>query len=187
MSTAITSRRCSGVDEYGSRRPASARPRRPQADVVHGLSPRRRPRRHAQRDLDPLHRRLRRAHGAEDRRARRQTQFAGRVDGVYAFTHPFGCSQLGDDLDAHPPDARRARQPSQCRRRADPRPRLRDQPARPLLAGDGGVDRARLRALHRPGRGRRDRGGPGAGRRAGRDRRSGPSASPARCPTWSSD
>ena len=27
-------------------------------------------------------------------------QFAGKVDGVYAFTHPFGCSQLGDDLDA---------------------------------------------------------------------------------------
>src|SRR5690606_4537333 len=23
----------------------------------------------------------------------------GRVDGVHAFTHPFGCSQLGDDLD----------------------------------------------------------------------------------------
>jgi altronate hydrolase len=26
-------------------------------------------------------------------------RFAGRVDGVYAFTHPFGCSQLGEDLD----------------------------------------------------------------------------------------
>jgi len=25
-------------------------------------------------------------------------RFAGRVDGVFAFTHPFGCSQLGDDL-----------------------------------------------------------------------------------------
>jgi altronate hydrolase len=25
-------------------------------------------------------------------------KFAGRVDGVHAFTHPFGCSQLGDDL-----------------------------------------------------------------------------------------
>lgn len=25
---------------------------------------------------------------------------AGRVDGVHAFTHPFGCSQLGDDLSA---------------------------------------------------------------------------------------
>jgi len=27
-------------------------------------------------------------------------RFKGRVDGVYAFTHPFGCSQLGDDLSA---------------------------------------------------------------------------------------
>jgi len=27
-------------------------------------------------------------------------RFAGRVDGVHAFTHPFGCSQLGDDLSA---------------------------------------------------------------------------------------
>ena len=36
---------------------------------VHGLSPRGRPRRHAQRDLDPVHRRLRRPH----RRAHRAT------------------------------------------------------------------------------------------------------------------
>ena len=27
-------------------------------------------------------------------------RYAGRIDGVYAFTHPFGCSQLGDDLEA---------------------------------------------------------------------------------------
>ena len=27
-----------------------------------------------------------------------QQRFAGRVDGVHAFPHPFGCSQLGDDL-----------------------------------------------------------------------------------------
>ncbi|THD77063.1 MAG: altronate dehydratase [Phenylobacterium sp.] len=27
-------------------------------------------------------------------------KFAGRVDGVHALTHPFGCSQLGDDLSA---------------------------------------------------------------------------------------
>jgi len=26
-------------------------------------------------------------------------QFAGRVDGVHSFTHPFGCSQLGSDLE----------------------------------------------------------------------------------------
>jgi altronate hydrolase len=25
-------------------------------------------------------------------------QFKGRIDGIHAFTHPFGCSQLGDDL-----------------------------------------------------------------------------------------
>src|SRR5690606_22497503 len=34
-----------------------------------------------------------------ERIARRASErFAGRVDGVHAFTHPFGCSQLGDDL-----------------------------------------------------------------------------------------
>jgi altronate hydrolase len=34
-----------------------------------------------------------------ERIARRASiQFAGRVDGIHAFTHPFGCSQLGDDL-----------------------------------------------------------------------------------------
>jgi altronate hydrolase len=27
-------------------------------------------------------------------------RFSGRTDGVHAFVHPFGCSQLGDDLDA---------------------------------------------------------------------------------------
>jgi altronate hydrolase len=27
------------------------------------------------------------------------TRFAGQIDGVYALTHPFGCSQTGDDLD----------------------------------------------------------------------------------------
>lgn len=27
-------------------------------------------------------------------------QFVGRVDGIHAFPHPFGCSQLGDDLSA---------------------------------------------------------------------------------------
>lgn len=30
--------------------------------------------------------------------AKAHARFAGRVDGVYAFTHPHGCSQLGDDL-----------------------------------------------------------------------------------------
>lgn len=27
------------------------------------------------------------------------TRFAGRIDGIHAFPHPYGCSQLGDDLD----------------------------------------------------------------------------------------
>lgn len=31
---------------------------------------------------------------------RADTLHAGRVDGVHAFVHPFGCSQLGSDLDA---------------------------------------------------------------------------------------
>ncbi len=30
--------------------------------------------------------------------ARAQLRHAGRIDGVHAFVHPFGCSQLGDDL-----------------------------------------------------------------------------------------
>lgn len=30
--------------------------------------------------------------------ARAAERHAGRIDGVHAFTHPFGCSQLGDDL-----------------------------------------------------------------------------------------
>jgi len=30
--------------------------------------------------------------------AKANAKFAGRVDGVHAFTHPHGCSQLGDDL-----------------------------------------------------------------------------------------
>ncbi len=29
---------------------------------------------------------------------RASARFAGRVDGIHAFPHPFGCSQLGDDL-----------------------------------------------------------------------------------------
>ncbi len=29
-----------------------------------------------------------------------QRRFAGRTDGIYAFGHPFGCSQLGDDLNS---------------------------------------------------------------------------------------
>ena len=70
-STRTTSQRCSRAwTNIDSRR---ARPARlsltRRAAVVHGLSTRGRPRRHAQRDLDPLHRRLRRPH----RRAHRAT------------------------------------------------------------------------------------------------------------------
>lgn len=36
---------------------------------------------------------------AAERIAREATErYAGRVDGVFTFSHPFGCSQLGDDL-----------------------------------------------------------------------------------------
>jgi altronate hydrolase len=40
------------------------------------------------------------ARTAERIAAEAQRRFAGRVDGVIALTHPFGCSQLGDDLAA---------------------------------------------------------------------------------------
>jgi altronate hydrolase len=35
---------------------------------------------------------------AERLAARIGERFAGRIDGVHAFSHPYGCSQLGDDL-----------------------------------------------------------------------------------------
>jgi altronate hydrolase len=37
-------------------------------------------------------------HAAERIARMASDRFAGRVDGVYAFAHPYGCSQLGDDL-----------------------------------------------------------------------------------------
>ena len=38
---------------------------------------------------------------AAERIARAASErFAGRIDGVHAFAHPYGCSQLGDDLKA---------------------------------------------------------------------------------------
>lgn len=40
------------------------------------------------------------ARTAERIAAEAQRRFAGRVDGVHALTHPFGCSQLGGDLEA---------------------------------------------------------------------------------------
>jgi altronate hydrolase len=39
------------------------------------------------------------ARTAERIAARAETALAGKVDGVHAFIHPFGCSQLGEDLD----------------------------------------------------------------------------------------
>jgi altronate hydrolase len=36
---------------------------------------------------------------AEKIAAKAAAKHAGRVDGIHAFAHPFGCSQLGDDLD----------------------------------------------------------------------------------------
>lgn len=38
-------------------------------------------------------------HAAERIARQASERFAGVVDGVYTFTHPYGCSQLGDDLE----------------------------------------------------------------------------------------
>jgi altronate hydrolase len=74
-------------------------------------------------------------------------RFAGRVDGVFAFTHPFGCSQLGEDLDhtrriiaalaAHPNAGGVLILGLGCENNQL------DQ----LLAGAVGIDRTRLRAF----------------------------------------
>ena len=37
-------------------------------------------------------------HAAERIAKQAAERFAGRIDGVHAFAHPYGCSQLGDDL-----------------------------------------------------------------------------------------
>jgi altronate hydrolase len=37
-------------------------------------------------------------HAAERIAKQAAERYAGRVDGIYAFAHPYGCSQLGDDL-----------------------------------------------------------------------------------------
>jgi altronate hydrolase len=51
----------------------------------------------AQRGVDRQHRRLRELGGGAHRAAAIE-RFAGAVDGVFSFAHPYGCSQLGDDL-----------------------------------------------------------------------------------------
>ena len=58
----------------------------------------RRPRRHSQRGVDPQHRRLRELTRPSASRGGRASAYAGRIDGVHAFAHPYGCTQLGDDL-----------------------------------------------------------------------------------------
>ena len=55
-------------------------------------------RRHAERDLGPQHRRLRQPRGRADREHGRTSGSPDAIDGVHAFAHPYGCSQLGDDL-----------------------------------------------------------------------------------------
>src|SRR5439155_3076535 len=37
-------------------------------------------------------------HAAERIAKQAAERYAGRVDGIHAFAHPYGCSQLGDDL-----------------------------------------------------------------------------------------
>ena len=69
----------------------------PAADV-HGLPPRQRTRRHAQRDVGAQHGRLREY--AAERIAKQAAERYARARST-AFTpsrHPYGCSQLGDDL-----------------------------------------------------------------------------------------
>ena len=109
---------------------------------------------------------------------------AGAVDGVYAFAHPHGCSQLGEDLDGTRVAARRAGLPSQCRRRAADRPGLRIEPARPA---DRGNSRERCAAAVRTlaaRRARRTRSRPASPRstRSPRPPRSARASLPARRP-----
>ena len=69
----------------------------------------------------------------------------GSVDGVHAFPHQFGCSQLGDDLELTQKILAGPGPPPERGRRADPRARLREQPDE-ADAGGGRQDRARARA-----------------------------------------
>ena len=66
----------------------------------------------------------------------------GSVDGVHAFPHQFGCSQLGDDLELTQKILAGPGPPPQRGRRADPRARLREQPDEADARGIGN-DRAR--------------------------------------------
>ena len=128
-----------GVDEY------RFAPRAPQRDsdecraaVVHGLSTRGRTRRHAQRDLDPLHRRLRRPHGRAHRATGRRALQGPRRRRVRV---PASVRLLAARRRsrAHAQADRGACPPSERRRRADPRARLRVEPARAAAAGNSTV------------------------------------------------
>ncbi len=160
------------------RRPLPAR----RGSALPGLSPRRRPGRHAQRDLDPADGRLRRPHRRRrSRRSRQPRGMPGRSTASMPSPIRFGCSQLGDDLDGTRALLARSGLPSQCRRRADrsgsaasPTSSTRCSPRSPEPCAAGSARSARR------ARGR-DRGGPGAGRRAGRDRRARAARSRCRC------
>ena len=111
---------------------------------VPGLSPRRRPRRHAQRALGAEHRRLRqprrRAHREAGGRAVRRTD--RRRPRLRASVRLQPARRRSKE---HAARARRPAAPSECRRRADPRPRLREQSARRAAARSPvRVDRERI-------------------------------------------
>lgn len=81
------------------------------------LPPGGRARRRPQRTLDHSHRRLR-ERLRQGLAAENQSLVSGSIDGLYAFPHPFGCSQTGADHCPNAPPSGRAGAPSQCRRRA---------------------------------------------------------------------
>ena len=108
-----------------------------------------------------------------------RARYAGRVDGIHAFTHPLRLLAAGRRPRAHPPHPGRARDPSQCRRRAAARAGLRIAAAQ----GPAGRDRrrrprarARLRSQQADDEVERGRRGRGRTGRAGRARPAQPCA-----------
>ena len=168
MSTSTISRPLlSGVEGYGyeplRRRAAAGGP----GDPLPRLSARRRPGRHAQRDLDPADGRLRRAHRRADRRASPMPAMPGRSTASTPSRHPHGCSQLGDDLAGtrsllaalacHPNAGGVLIVGLGCE----------SNQLDALLAGDPGAAARPGADAEGAGGGGRDRGRPGRGRRAG--------------------
>ena len=94
-------------------------------------------------------------HAAEDRPAANE-RFAGAIDGIHAFAHPYGCSQLGDDLkNTQRVLAGLMRHPN-AGGVLDPRARLREQPdGRAARASRATIDREPHRVLQHAGRDRR--------------------------------